>query len=176
MNQRSVAFGWLATILLLAIFAGVSWVDLELTAEAGGLQIPITGYLVFPIISALVLLQAAALLASFFTPAIVGRFIALVLLPIQGWHLWMVVGSIANSFQVAISAQIADATGVVGASSQSQLVASSLDTLLWYGYILALALNILVLAVKAFRRLEPAKKRDNPGTPNDPMDLWESQK
>lgn len=176
MNQRNVSFAWLASILLLAIFAGTSWLNLSLTPDAGEQELEISGYLVFPIISALVLLQASALLATFLTPIAVGRVIAGVLAPVMLVHGGFVIFNLEQGFRAAVAAEIAEITGVVGVSSQMQFVAVAGDTYLWVGYLLALVLNVAVLAAKALLKLKPAVAR----APEEPLDsigdLWESQK
>lgn len=176
MNRRIISLAWLATILLVAVFAGTSWLNLGLTPEAGEQKLEMTGYLVFPIISALVLLQAAALLATFFTPAPVGRVIAAVLAPVMLVHGVLVVLSLEASFQTAVSAEIAQVTGVAGVASQFQFVSTALDTYLWVGYLAALLLNVAVLAVRALLKLKPADAKAAKESLDSVEDLWESQK
>lgn len=176
MNQRSVAFAWLASILLLTVFAGVSWLNLELTPEAGGQAIELTGYLVFPVISALILLQAAALLVTFLTPVLVGRVIAAVLVPVMVIHATYVVVSLQSAVQNAVAVQVAEITGVVGFTSQEQFVAFALDTYMWVAYLLAVAVNVAVLLAKAVLKLSPAVSRTPQDLASDADDLWEAQK
>jgi hypothetical protein len=175
MNQRNVTFAWLGSILLIAIFAGVNWITLVLAPDAGGQSIAITGYLVFPITSALIMIQAAGLLASFFTPNIVGRVLSGALVPFFIWHLINVVTNLESSLQAAIATEITKATGVVGVASQSQLVQSALDSNAWYLYVVAVGLNIAVLILKSTVDLKPAKAPHRADQKEDPGDLWESQ-
>jgi hypothetical protein len=175
-NQRNISFAWLASILVLAIFAGTSWLSIKLTQDAGEQDLEITGYLVFPIISALVLLQAAALLATFLTPITVGRVIAALLVPVMLTHGLFVVLSLESSFQNAVSTEIAQITGVVGVGSQLQFVAFAGDTYLWVGYLAALALNVTVLGAKAVLNLKPAVARQTQTPLDSTGDLWESQR
>lgn len=176
MNQRNVSFAWLASILLLAIFAGTSWLNLTLTPDAGEQELEISGYLVFPIISALVLLQASALLATFLTPVAVGRVIAGLLAPVMLFHAGFVALNLEQGFQAAVAAEIAEITGVVGVSSQLQFVALAGDTYLWVGYLLALGLNVAVLSAKGLLKLKPAAARKTEEPLDSIGDLWESQK
>lgn len=176
MNQRNLSFAWLTSILLLSVSAGLSWQELLLTPEAGGQSIQVTGYSVFPIISALLLLQAAALLASFFTPASVGRLIAGLLIPAMATHAFLVAVGLETSIQDSISGSISAITGVAGSESQLQFVASSTSTYLWVGYFLSIGLNLILLAAKAFLDLGPDKSSSNVGPAEDIEDLWESQK
>jgi hypothetical protein len=176
MNLRRASFAWLFTILLLTVLAGFSWVDLVLTPASGGQQIQVTGFLVFPIISALLLFQAAALLAAFFTPSLVGRIITAIQLPIVLWHATVVLTTTQLALQDAVAAEITKATGVVGVSSQAQLVELALDNNLWYVYLAVLALNTFALLARALVSESRPKSTAGSEEPNDSDDLWESQR
>jgi fatty acid desaturase len=175
-SQRNVSFAWLTSILLLSVSAGLSWHQIQLTPDAGGQSIEVTGFSAFPIISALILLQAAALLASFFAPAAVGRWSAGLMVPAMLAHAFLVGFGVQSSVQDSITGSISEITGVAGSASQMQFVASSNSTYLWIGYLLAIGLNIALLAAKAFLSLEPSKKTSNVEPSEEIEDLWESQK
>ena len=176
MNQRNLSFAWLASILLLSVSAGLSWQELRLTPEAGGQSIQVTGYSVFPIIPALLLLQAAALLVSFFTPTTVGRWIAGFLIPAMVVHAFLVGVGLEASIQDSISGSITEISGVAGSASQLQFMASSTSTYLWVGYFFSIGLNLVLLAAKAFLNLGAARSSSNAGPADDIEGLWESQK
>ena len=176
MNKRNLSLSWLASILLLSVSAGLSWQELQLTPQAGGQSIQVTGYSVFPIITALILLQAAALLASFFTPPKVGRWISGLLIPAMLAHALLVAIDLETSIQESIAGSISAITGVAGSDSQIQFVASSIGTYLWVGYLLAIGLNVVLLAGHAFLKLSPTKRTSNAVQNVDTDDLWESQK
>lgn len=176
MNQRILAFGWLGSLLLLSIFAGVSWLSVELTPEAGGQSIEVTGYLAFPVISALLLLQTASLLASFFTPTLVGRWIAGLISPVMVGHGVLVVLGLEAAIETSLSGSISQITGVSGVSSQLPFIATAANTYLWIGYLAAIGFNLAVLVSKAFLNVGPAKKTLEPRSSYDAGDLWESQK
>jgi hypothetical protein len=175
-NQRNLLFAWLGSILLLAVFAGLSWMEVMLTAEAGGQSIEVTGYSAFPIISALVLLQGASLLASFFTPIIVGRWIAGLLSPVMLGHAVLLMMSLDESLQSSLAGSLTEITGVAGTASQMQFVASSNSTFLWVGYLVAIGVNVAVLVAKASLNVGPAKQPTKAEVIDDSGDLWESQK
>jgi hypothetical protein len=175
-NQRNLTFAWLASILLLAVFAGLRWLEVVLTPDAGGQIIEVTGYLVFPIISALILLQAASLLTSFFTPIVVGRWIAGLVAPVMLVHAVLTVIGLEDAIQASLAAGISDVTGVAGSSSQLQFVASSETTFMWVGYLVAIALNLVVLTGKALLNVGPAKPTPSNESSDDAGNLWESQK
>ena len=176
MSLRKASFAWLLSILILTVLAGFSWVDLTLSPASGGQQIQVTGFLVFPIISALLLLQGSALLAAFFTPALVGRIISAALVPIVLWHAVVVVSTSQMALQNAVAAEITKATGVVGVSSQAQLVELALDNNIWYVYVAVLALNILALIARAFVSKPQPKSQVSAEILEDSDDLWENQR
>jgi hypothetical protein len=175
-NQRNLAFAWLGSVLILSVFAGLNWLEVQLTPDAGGQLIEITGYVASPIISALILLQAASLLTSFFTPTLVGRWIAGLLAPVMLGHAILLTIGLQNSIEGSLAGAITEITGVAGASSQLQFVAESSNTYFWVGYLLAILLNVAVLAGKALLNVGPAKKAKEPVNSDDASDLWESQK
>ena len=176
MNSKQISIAWLVSILLLAVFAGLSWLDLELGPEAGGQIFEISGYQVFPIISALLLLQGAALLSSVLTPVAVGRVISGLLVPIMLAHGFYVVMGLQSSMQNAVAAQISEITGVAGIASQTQFVSFAGDTYLWVGYLVAIAANLATVLTKAFSKANFSRTRPNKEEITDELDLWEAQK
>ena len=176
MNQRNLTFAWLGSILLLSIFAGFNWLEVVLTPDAGGQLIEVTGYLAFPIISALILLQAASLLASFFTPVLVGRWIAGLLSPVMLGHSVLLVLSLEDGVQGALAGLLSEITGVSGSVSQLEFVGSSNSTFLWVGYLIAIGFNVAVLIGKALLNVGTPEKSKNYELSEDSGDLWESQK
>jgi hypothetical protein len=161
---------------LLAIFAGLSWLNLELSPGAGAQKFEISGFQVFPIISALLLLQVAALLASLLTPRMVGRVISGILSPIMLAHGLFVVVGLHTSLQSAIEAQITEITGVAGFASQAEFVAFAGDTYLWVGYLLAISLNLAILLTKSLSKVAHSEARPTKEVLVDEQDLWETQK
>ena len=176
MNSKRITVAWLVSILLLVVFAGLSWLDLELTPEAGAQKFEISGYQVFPIISALLLLQGAALLSSVLTPVAVGRAISVLMVPIMLAHAIFVVVGLQSNLQNAVAVQISEITGVAGIASQAQFVEFAGDTYLWVGYLLSIAVNLAVLLTKAVSKAQMSKTRHNREEIIDELDLWETQK
>ena len=175
MKQKSAIFTWLATILLVGLVAGFGWVDVSLSASSGGQAIQITGFVAFPIISALILLQGASLLAAGFTPVFVSKSIAAFQVPLVVWHLFVVVTSVAATLESAVAAEITKVTGVVGVESQSQLVELTATNNAWYFYVFALTLNLIALARFTFARVRPLVPKASNADASDSADLWESQ-
>ena len=176
MNSKRITVAWLVSILLLVVFAGLSWLDLELTPEAGAQKFEISGYQVFPIISALLLLQGAALLSSVLTPVAVGRAISVLMVPIMLAHAIFVVVGLQSNLQNAVALQISEITGVAGIASQAQFVEFAGDTYLWVGYLLSIVVNLAVLLTKAVSKAQMSKTRHNREEIIDELDLWETQK
>jgi hypothetical protein len=176
MNSKRITVAWLVSFLLLVVFAGLSWVNLELTPEAGAQSFEISGYQVFPIISALLLLQGAALLSSVLTPAAVGRAISGFLVPIMLAHGIYVVVGLELNLQNAVAVKISEITGVAGIASQAQFVEFAGDTYLWVGYLLSIAVNLAVLLAKAVSKAKLSKTRQNREENIDELALWETQK
>jgi hypothetical protein len=176
MNSKRITVAWLVSILLLVVFAGLSWLDLELTPEAGAQKFEISGYQVFPIISALLLLQGAALLSSVLTPVAVGRAISGLMVPIMLAHAIFVVVGLQSNLQNAVAVQISEITGVAGIASQAQFVEFAGDTYLWVGYLLSIVVNLAVLLTKAVSKAQLSKTRQSREEIIDELDLWETQK
>ena len=176
MNSKRITVAWLVSILLLVVFAGLSWLDLELTPEAGAQKFEISGYQVFPIISALLLLQGAALLSSVLTPVAVGRAISGLMVPIMLAHAIFVVVGLQSNLQNAVAVLISEITGVEGIASQAQFVEFAGDTYLWVGYLLSIVVNLAVLLTKAVSKAQMSKTRHNREEIIDELDLWETQK
>jgi len=176
MSSKRITIAWLVSILLLVVFAGLSWLELELTPEAGAQIFEISGYQVFPIISALLLLQGAALLSSVLTPVAVGRAIAGLMVPIMLAHGFYVVVGLQLNLQNAVAVQISEITGVAGIASQAEFVEFAGDTYLWVGYLLSIAVNLTVLLAKAVSKAQLSKTRQNREENIDELDLWETQK
>jgi len=175
-NQRNLSIAWLATILLLSVFAGFSWQNAQLTPEAGGQGVEITGYSAFPIISALVLLQAASMLASFLTPVIVGRWIAGLLSLLMLGHAVLLTLTLDAGIQSSLARLLSEITGVSGSASQIQFVVSLDSSFLWVGYLAAVAINVIFLVGKALLNLKPTQKSSSVKQLDEAGDLWESQK
>jgi hypothetical protein len=176
LNSKRITIAWIVSITLLAIFAGLSWLNLELSPEAGAQKFEISGFQVFPIISALLLLQVAGLLASLLTPELVSRVISGILSPIMLAHGLIVVVGLQSSLQNALEAQIAEITGVAGFASQAEFVAFAGDTYIWVGYLLAISMNLAILLTKLLSKVPHSEARPTKEALVDEQDLWETQK
>lgn len=176
MSSRKTTIAWLVSIGLLAVFAGMSWLNLELSPEAGAQEFEISGYQVFPIISALMLLQVASLLATLLTPELVARSISGLLAPIMLAHGLFVLFGLQVSLQNAIEVQITEITGVAGFASQAEFVEFVGETYLWVGYLLAVTFNFSVLLTKAFSKSGSSRAKAFKEELVSEPDLWETQK
>ena len=165
---------WLLTLLTISVFAGSTWVEIVLNPEAGGQQIHVTGNHVFPVTAALLLLQAAGLLTSYFAPDVFGRFIAGSLAIGMMTHLVSVGLEMDAAMDLALSAEISEATGILGLTGQNQFLESITSNLMWVGYVLAMALNIIVLITRAILKQRRGGKSSSVAF-DETTDLWESQ-
>ena len=176
MSSRKITIAWLVSVGLMAAFAGMSWIDLELSPEAGAQKFQISGYQVFPIISALMLLQVASLLATLLTPELVARAISGLLAPIMLAHALLVFFGLQSNTQNAIEVQITEMTGVSGFASQAEFVEFAGETFLWVGYLLAITLNFAVLLAKAVLKSVSSNAKATKEELVSEPDLWETQK
>jgi len=176
LSSRKITIAWLVSVGLMAVFAGMSWINLELSPEAGAQKFEISGYQVFPIISALMLLQVAALLATLLTPEFVARAISGLLAPIMLAHGFFVLLGLPSNIQNAVEVQITEITGVSGFASQAEFVQFAGETFLWVGYLLALTLNSAVLVAKAFSKSGASKTKASKEELVSEPELWETQK
>jgi hypothetical protein len=176
LSSRKITIAWLLTVGLMAVFAGMSWINLELSPEAGAQKFEISGFQIFPIISALMLLQVASLLATLLTRQIVARAISGLLAPIMLAHGLFVFFGLPSNIQNAIEVQITEITGVSGFASQAEFVEFAGETFLWTGYLLAVTLNFAVLLAKAISKSGSSKAKASKEVPVSELDLWETQK
>ncbi len=173
-NEKTLSGLWLLSLLAISVFAGTSWIDALLAPDAGGQQIQVNGFLVFPVAAALLLLQAAALLASYFAPNIIGRIVAGTLAVVMLFHLLSAGIGLNGATELALSGQIYQATGILGLAGQNQLLESRATSLMWVGYLLCIAINIVLLTARATlgqkRGVIPISAAQD-----ETADLWESQ-
>jgi hypothetical protein len=175
MSRKFLLVAWLVSVLALSLAAGFSWVDIELSPAAGGQALAISGYTVFPIISALILLQGASLFASIFTPATVSKVIVALQIPIVIWHTYIVLTTVSSALQLAVSSEITRVTGVEGIESQSQLIELVLDNNVWIVYAAILLGNLALLLGLVVSKYKPSKSRSTDLDLPDAEDLWQSQ-
>jgi len=175
-NQRTALFGWLASLLLLVVTAGNSFATISLTKQAGGQVFELSGYQVFPVANALILMQAAALLVGFLIPAAINRVISGVLAIVMIWHLVLVFTSLDAAIAKALSYEVAAVTGVSGLEGQLGLIESANETGMAIIYPVAIVLNISVLLARAIFKVSAGKKKPQTDQDIDSADLWDAQR
>lgn len=176
MTRNRLLTTWLLSILVFAISAGQSWASFEVSMEAGGGVLEVTGYSAFPVLGTLVGLQLLAVLLSLLTKPVVTRYVSAAIAALMTWNLFFV--STTSSAQISLTAQreLADKTGVLQDLASSDFLVSSAVSL-WSGiFLVAVVLNILALGMVALllqeRSLASMAKRDRVL----PEDLWGDQK
>jgi microsomal dipeptidase-like Zn-dependent dipeptidase len=107
---------------------------------------------------------------------LVGRIIAAVQVPIVVWHGVVVLTTIQSSLQDAVAAEISKATGVVGVTSQAQLLEDALDNNIWYVYLAVLVLNLFALVARSLVARPGPKTSSATPIQEDSEDLWETQR
>jgi hypothetical protein len=78
------------------------------------------------------------------------------------------------AMDLALSAEISEATGILGLIGQNQVLESITSNLMWVGYVLAMALNIIVLITRAMLKQRRGSKSSSVAF-DETTDLWESQ-
>lgn len=176
MNQRTAIIGWFASLLLLVVTVSNSFATVALTKQAGGQVFELSGYQVFPVANALILMQGAAFLVSFLIPVSISRVISAALVPVMIWHLVLVITTLEDSIAKALAFKVASITGVSGLEGQLALVASASEGPSGIIYSVAVALNVLVLLVRAVVKLSASQKRRQVDQNVDPSELWDAQR
>lgn len=176
MTRRTVLASWFASIVLLAVFANLSWYNITLTPEAGGQLLQVTGQLVFPIVNALFLLQGSALLACLFFSGLVGRLVSGLVLLVMIWHAVSFILNFEIATVAAKSKLVESTLGVTGESGQSLYIAEAVPTYLWFGYAAIVIVNLGVLTMAVVSK--PATNSSPKDLPidEDTVDLWDEQR
>jgi hypothetical protein len=175
-TQTNALFGWFATLLLLIVAAGNSFATISLTKQAGGQVFGISGYQVFPVSNALILMQAAALLVGFLIPAVINRVISGFLSLVMTWHFVLVVASFEDSLAKALAFEVTAITGVSGLEGQLALIESINETGMALIYPAAVLLNTLFLVARAIFKFQAGENKPNSNKVDDSVDLWDAQR
>ena len=174
MTRTKVLLSWLFSTALVAITAAQSWQSFEVSENAGGGAIQITGFQAFPVIGTLISLQVVTILVSLLVKPIVARILAAATLPLMIWSLFEVVLTSELQVRETLVSVLADQTGVVQDLSTSEFLASSSVSVFTTLFIISAALNALVLAFLALIPIKhqmPKAAKSNQG----PEYLWSSQ-
>ena len=176
MTRNRLVGTWLVSIVILAVTAGQSWGIFEVSLEAGGASLEISGFEAFPVIGTLIGLQLIAILLSFITSPVVTRVVGAV---VAGLVLFNVGDVLLNAWSmVNLSAQrdLADRTGIVQDIASSDFVIAS--SVSWWSsaYLIAGLLNIVVLVgITIGWKDLPSRAKSKPDR-DLPEDLWGDQK
>lgn len=176
MTKERMASIWLGNLVVLALAAGQSWGVFEISMEAGGSTLAISGFTAFPIIGTILGLQLIGLLIGFLTKPIAKRIFALVLAGLMMWHGIGVAVTASEQIAQTAERELAIRTGVLQNLTSSDFILSSNFSSWPYLYLAAVVLNIAVLASQASNFL--GKEGAPKAKPADdlPEDLWSGQK
>lgn len=158
--------------------ASSNWVEITLIPEAGSQSIWVTGFEVFPVAGALLLLQSFAVVVSLLSKELVGRIVRLALLPIVMWQVISGFIDLSGDLKATIAAKVTDLTGISGESAQGELISQMTSSIVPNLYLLALVINIFALLVTAAipGAKPPPKPNRSPTDADDVWELWESQR
>jgi hypothetical protein len=175
MTKSRVVALWLFTLLLLSLTAGQTWESFQVSAEAGASEIQINGFLAFPVVGALIALQAVLVLVSLLVRPFIIRFMAAAVAGLMVWNFIDVLDTFAVRTQAAFESILTEQTGVIANASGSEfLVASSGGSLQW-AYLACVALNVLILLFVSLVRLKPNVRNKETTELFLPEDLWSRQ-
>jgi len=176
LKRNRLIASWLLSILLVAISAGLSWGNFEVSLQAGGGTLEITGYNAFPILGTLVGLQLVAVLLSLLTRPFVTRFVSLAIALLMSWSLFLVLTSSPKQIILTAQRELADKTGVLQDLASSDFLISSAVGLWSVLYLFAGLLNTLTLVIVALFWRERSVPKRAKNERDLPEDLWGDQK
>jgi hypothetical protein len=166
---------WLASLALLAITAGQSWQSFEVSASAGGGVIGVTGFLAFPVIGTLISLQVVIILISLLVKPRITRMLAGAVLPLVAWSFIDVLVNSPDRIQSTVMGALVEQTGVMEELTTSEFLVSSSGGPFSGLFLVASALNALLLAFFAFVALRNPAVKSTKTESQLPEDLWSSQ-
>ena len=175
MTKVQAYLSWLLSLALLAIAAGQSWQSFEVSASAGGGVIGVTGFLAFPVIGTLISLQVVIILTSLLVKPIITRVLAASVLPLVAWSFIDVLVNSPDRIQSTVMGALAEQTGVMEELATSEFLVSSSGGALSGLFLVASALNALLLAFFALVALRNPAVKSTKTDSQLPEDLWSSQ-
>lgn len=175
MTKSRILALWLGSLILLLIAAGQSWRTFQISDDAGGGDILVTGFQAFPVIGTLIALQVVAVLVSLLVRPMATRFIALAITPFMLWNLFDILQNSANQVQISFVSLLAMQTGVKTDGANSEFLLVSEGSIFPIVFAVFLALNVAVLvfiSIKAPITKSQSKARVKRDLPED---LWSNQ-
>jgi len=175
-SKSRVTVLWLASVILLSALAAQSWGSFELSSEAGGGVLQVSGFVAIPIIGTLLILQVICVSISFLVPILINRVLSATLATMILWNLADVFLNSTSHVQLALVRLVADKTGVIQEIASNGFIVSTSAGPYALLYVLAAALNIFVL----LRFVLSPQKRTSSRTlgersHNLPEDIWANQ-
>lgn len=166
---------WAVSLVLLSITAGQSWASFEVSEDAGGGFLQVTGFEAFPVIATLLSVQVVAVFVSLLVRPIVTRVLSLSIALLMIWSLFDVLLNVSSQIPLTFATALANKTGVLTDPVTSDFLIGSLSSDLHWAYLVAVALNIATLVSVAIN-VSMWKPKENKRTIRDlPEDLWSSQ-
>lgn len=161
---------------MLSFAASLVWGSYSISDDAGGGTIESTGFAAYPVIGAIVALQVSAFLVSLIVRNTVTRVMSVALIPLMIWSFLDVLLTSSAQVESTLSRFLAEQTGVEGERAALEFVVSSSEGLAWVFYLVAVAANVIALAIRIFAILVEAPKKAAEQKRDLPDDLWSEQK
>lgn len=164
------------TLAVMVLTAAQSWASYQVSAEAGGGTLSVTGLEAFPAAGTLISLQFLTVIAGLLIRNLFLRIVAGVLIPVMSWNFVDVFVNANDQVQLTATRILADQTGILQGPGSSEFLLASSNNLFSWGYLAALVLNILTLMLVTLFPTKPKKYTFSAKTENSPEDFWSNQR
>lgn len=175
MTRAQATLTWLVSLALLGVTAGLNWQSFEVSLSAGGGLINISGFLAFPVIGTLISLQVLTILISLLVKPLVTRVMAGLILPLMVWSFLDVLLNSTSRVQETLVGLLAEQTGVIEPIGDSEFLVSSSTGISSSLFLVALALNCLLLSYALLVRPRRTRAKAKNESQQQPEDLWSGQ-
>ena len=175
MTKTQALAVWLFSLLVLAVTAGQSWQSFQVSADAGASTIEINGFIAFPVIGTLIVLQLVLLLVSLLVRPIVTRITVAAVTCLMVWNFLEVLSGSSQRTRQSFAGIFADQTGVITSTADSEFLVSSSGGGLPLLYLASVGLNVLILVYISVVPIRPHVRTKQNMEPAPPEDLWSKQ-
>lgn len=174
-RTRSLTF-WALSLVFLAVTASQSWSSFEVSEDAGGGFLQVTGLEAFPVISTLLSVQVVAVVVSLLLRPIVTTVLSLGIALLMIWNLFDVFLNTTSQVRSTFAMALANKTGVITDPANSDFLVGTSSSNVHWAYLVAVVVNlaILIFAAATVSQWKPKTKRQIGR--ELPEDLWSSQK
>ena len=167
---------WLISLLLLSVTAGFSWAVFDVTEDAGGGNISISGFEAFPVIGTFIGMQLVSIIAGLLVSPVFRRVIAAVL---SGFAVWVFLDVLINRSERLSNKFIgilAERTGIITDPNLAGLSLATGNLFSQTLFLICVCLNLGALLLVAIISFASARKPRSDQVGDLPEDLWSNQK